>query len=193
MRHVILLPAFVLFACVTACGDDDTGAPGTSSSSSSSSTSSSSSSSGSSGAYPGEAAIAGCPSQDTLIEGAKWVSCVAGRSMGGTEPFTNKACELKFDADGGLTYSLAGAATLTAPKASWGSSATGTYTNSGSGASRIFLASVTPELPFVEGQPQLLGVNVSIFGVGKSEDTIEIKYLDVGRARQVYNCTITSP
>lgn len=179
----ILLPTLALLACTPACGGDDASPGG----------SSSSSSSGAPASDPGEAAAAACPVQDPLIQGTQWVSCVAGTSLVGVEPFTGKTCTLQFDGEGGVTYSLGVQDVLAAPRASWGASATGTYTNSGSGASRIFLASVSPDLPYVEGQARLLDVNVSIYGVAKSEDLIEVRYLDPANARQTYNCTIAAP
>lgn len=118
---------------------------------------------------------------------------MAGKAFTGTEPFNNQSCELRFDADGGFTYLRNGATTLSGKKSDWGNNAAGTYQNDGTGARRVFLAGIMPDVPLVASTPRIDKVNVKIFGLPSQDDTIEVGYFDAAAARQTYNCKITSP
>ncbi|MBS2017065.1 MAG: hypothetical protein JST00_29535 [Deltaproteobacteria bacterium] len=135
-----------------------------------------------------DAVLAACPQSTTLITSSEWPLCLAGRRVTGTEPFNNTPCELAIGQNGAMEYRRGGAVALRLPdRGGWGRT-DGTYQNDGSAGRRIFLASVTPTLPVVEGQPRLLRVTVKFF-VG-ADDNVEVEYLDAARARQTYNCQV---
>lgn len=145
--------------------------------------------SGSSGST-GEEFLADCPASSSLIETTEWSSCLEGKSLTGTEPFTNKACELKIKANGAFEYLRDNAIAISiAERSSW-QSPNGNYQNANSGATRIFLASIAPGLPAVTGEARVTRLNISIFGTAGQQDKIEVQYLDSALAQQTYNCYV---
>lgn len=136
-----------------------------------------------------EAALAGCPSSSTLITSTEWPTCLAGRRVSGTEPFNKSPCELRVGQNGAFEYWRSGALALSVTdRASW-RSGSGTYQNDLDPAGRrTFLASVQPDLPVVEGQPRVTKVSLTFASL--LDDSIEIEYLDAGRVRQTYTCSV---
>lgn len=137
--------------------------------------------------------LADCPASSTLIQTTDWLSCLAGKSLIGADPFSKKPCELRIGADGALDYYRDGAVAIAVPERSTWQGPSGTYQNDGSGSRLIFLASVAPDLPAVEAEPRVTDVSISLFGLESQESTVEVKYLDAGLARQTYNCTLPLP
>lgn len=173
--------SFLVFLMITACGgggggssDDPAATPP----------------SGSSGSS-GDEFLADCPASSSLIETTEWTSCLEGRTLTGTEPFTNKACELKIKANGAFDYLRDKAIVISIPERSVWQDPSGTYQNAGTGTSRIFLASVAPDLPAVTGEARVTGLNISIFGLASQQDKVEVQYLDAALARQTFNCNLS--
>ncbi len=137
-----------------------------------------------------ESVLAACPSATTMIQSVEWPSCLAGRRVTGTEPFTNAPCELRIGADGRFDYLRAGAVAFTVPERSGWRAATGTYKNEVSAGRRIFLAGLAPDLPAMAGQPRVTNVNLSFFSVAGQDETVEIQYLDANLARQTSTCRV---
>ena len=140
-----------------------------------------------------EAVLAACPQSTTLIETSDWTTCLEGRRLTGVEPFSNMPCELRFGANGAIEYWRGGELAIAVPsRDAWGD-AYGSYQNDASGASRFFLASVTPDLAAVEGEPRVTDVDISLFALEGQDDTVAVNYLDENLARQTYNCTVDAP
>ncbi len=137
-----------------------------------------------------ESVLAACPQSSTLIQSAEWPSCLAGKRVSGTEPFNNSPCELRIGENGTFEYLRSGNLALKVPERSGWRGATGTYQNELSAGRRVFLAGIAPDLPMVEGQPQVTNVNLGFFSVTTQDETVEIQYLDASRARQTYNCKV---
>lgn len=145
---------------------------------------------GSSGSS-GDEFLADCPASSSLIQTTDWTSCLEGRTLTGTEPFTNKTCELKIKANGAFDYLRDSTIAISIPERSVWKNASGTYQNADTGTSRIFLASVAPDLPAVTGEARVTGLNISIFGLASQQDKIEVQYLDAALARQTFNCNVS--
>jgi hypothetical protein len=134
--------------------------------------------------------LAACTASSSLIETTEWTSCLEGKTLSGSEPFTNKSCELRIKVSGAFDYVRDNAIAISVPERSVWKSATGTYQNNGTGASRIFLASVAPDLPAATGQPRVTNINISLFGLSSQQDIVAVQYLDESLARQTYNCNV---
>ena len=172
-----------------ACSDDEG-----SSSNNAGSSGSGGSGSGGGGMKPAsdsvtEAVLAACPEASTLIQTTDWMSCLDGKRLVGTEPFSKEPCELRISGDGSFEYLRGGETAIAVPVRSAWQSPTGTYQNDGSN-SRIFLASVAPDLEAVQGEPRVTDVAISLFELKSITDTVEVRYLDAGLSRQTYNCTV---
>lgn len=137
-----------------------------------------------------EATLASCPQTTTLIETAEWPSCLAGKRVTGTEPFSKEPCELRIGANGVFEYLRGGAVAIAVPARSQWRSGTGNYQNTAGSGPRIFLAGIAPDLEVVDGQPRVTNVNLSFFAFAGQQDNVEIKYLDAARNRQTYNCSV---
>jgi hypothetical protein len=178
-NHRVLVSLFFVF--ISACGGGGGGSsddpPATSPSGSSGTT--------------GEEFLAACPASSSLIETTEWTSCLEGKSLAGTEPFTNKACELKIKANGAFEYLRDSAIAITIAERSAWQSPNGTYQNANTGSTRIFLAGIAPDLPAVTGEARVTRLNISIFGTAGQQDKIEVQYLDAALARQTYNCNVS--
>lgn len=180
-NHRVLASLF--FMMISACGggggdssDDTTTTPTDSSSSSN----------------KGDEFLTACPASSSLIETTEWTSCLEGKSLTGTEPFSKKACELKIKANGAFEYLRDNAIAIAIPERSTWQSPQGTYQNANSGATRIFLAGIAPDLPAVTGEARVTRLNISIFGTVGQQDKVEVQYLDAALERQTYNCDVTS-
>jgi hypothetical protein len=174
-----------------ACGDDDSPAGGDDSADGEEATDGGDGDGDGDGADRiDEAVLAACPATTTLIETTEWPACLAGKRVAGTEPFNGMACELRVGASGAFSYYRGGALAIEmAGSASWGSP-NGTYQNEAAPQGRIFLASIAPDLPAMEGQPRITDIVLSFFGTAGEEDRVEVKVLDAALERQVYNCTV---
>lgn len=134
--------------------------------------------------------LAACPEATTLIETADWPVCLAGVRMIGTELFGN-ACELRVADNGAFDYFRDGELALSIPpRSEWGA-AMGTYQNEGGAGGRVFLASIAPDLPAVEGQARITRLSLSFFEPASHDDLVEVRYLDEKLASQTYNCKVT--
>lgn len=188
IRPFSLVPiALALLSVTVACSNNDT-SPAT--------TSTPGADAGSGATTPApsgalEAAVAACPQQTTLIQTADWTSCLAGKTLTGAEVFGGQACGLRFEADGALSYLRGGGVAIATPaRASW-KAASGSYQNDGSDGRRLFLASISPSLDAVTGQPRVTTITVSVLGAQAGQDsTVEVAYLDGALARQTYNCKL---
>lgn len=176
------VPASLLFIMISACGGGGGG--------SSDDTTTTTPSTGSSGAT-GEEFLANCPASSSLIETTEWTSCLEGKSLAGTEPFTNKPCELKIKANGAFDYLRDSAVAISIAERSAWQNPQGTYQNANSGSTRIFLAGIAPDLPAVTGEARVTRLNISIFGTAGQQDKIEVQILDAALERQVYNCNVS--
>jgi hypothetical protein len=143
-------------------------------------------------ANKGDEFLTACPASSSLIETTEWTSCLEGKSLTGTEPFTNKACELKIKANGAFDYLRDNAVAISIAERSAWQSPQGTYQNANSGSTRIFLAGIAPDLPAVTGEARVTRLNISIFGTVGQQDKVEVQYLDMELARQTYNCNVSS-
>ena len=189
LRFTSLAISFTLIAMASAACDDD-GQSGSSTSPPPSSDTDSGTSPPASADAITESVLAACPQSSTLIETTEWPSCLAGRRVSGTEPFNNSPCELRIGANGAFEYVRAGAVALTVPDRSSWTDASGTYQNELNAGRRIFLAGIAPDVPFVEGRPQVTHINLSFFSVASQDETVEIRYLDADRTSQTYNCKV---
>ncbi|HET9238598.1 MAG TPA: hypothetical protein VFO10_15160 [Oligoflexus sp.] len=139
----------------------------------------------------GDEFLTNCPASSSLIETTEWTSCLEGKSLTGTEPFTNKACELKIKANGAFDYLRDDALAISITERSTWQSPNGTYQNANTGSTRIFLAGIAPDLPAVAGVARVTRLNISIFGTAGQQDKIEVQYLDADLARQTFNCNVS--
>lgn len=135
-----------------------------------------------------EAVLAMCPQQAILLETSEWPTCVEGRSIAGVEPFNNMPCELKIGKNGVFEYFRDGKLALSVPDRSKWQGAFGTYSNENSAGRRAFLASISPDLPVVEGQPRVTNITISLYSE-IVDDNVEVEFIDAALARQTYNCT----
>lgn len=132
------------------------------------------------------AAIAACPRSTTTLTTADWITCLAGRSVAGKEPFGGATCELRVGQGGAFAFVRDGVVALSVPaRANWGASAFGTYQN----GNDSFIAGLSPDLPVVEGSPSLQNVRL-FFAARGVEDSIEVDYLDARLARATYACRV---
>jgi len=137
-----------------------------------------------------EAVLVKCPQSSTLIETTEWPSCLAGKSLKGIEPFSNKPCELRIGNNGVFEYLQDNAVAIAVPDRSKWEGATGNYQNDVSAGPRFFLAGIAPDLVPVEGEPRVTNINLSLFALDTLDDKVEVVYLDAALARQTYNCTV---
>jgi len=71
--------------------------------------------------------IGSCPPSSTLIETSDWVTCLEGKRLSGTDPFSKKSCELRVGSEGALDYYRDGAAAIAVPARGAWRGASGTY------------------------------------------------------------------
>lgn len=135
-----------------------------------------------------EAVLAACPQSATLMETTEWPVCVEGRSIKGTEPFNNMACELKIGKNGVFEYYRGGTLALSVPDRSMWGDAFGTYSNEDSAGRRAFLASISPDLPAVEGQARVKNITIGLYSEDIVDDSIKVEYYDAAFALETYNC-----
>jgi len=131
--------------------------------------------------------IAACPEATNLLQSTEWPSCLAGKTIAGTEPFNNQACELRINADGSFEYARSGAVAIKTPAKSTWKGSTGTYQND---RKSIFLAGIAPDFTAAAGESRITAVNLSFFFGIQKDDDVEIEYLDAALNRQVYNCKV---
>jgi hypothetical protein len=137
-----------------------------------------------------EAVLAKCPQSSSLIETTDWTSCLAGKRLTGTEPFTDMPCELRIGEEGVFEYLRGDAVAIAVPEKSTWRGANGTYQNNATSGPRFFLAGLSLDLPVVEGEPRVTNLNISLFALASQQDKVEIRYLDAALANQTYNCTV---
>lgn len=137
------------------------------------------------------AVLDACPQAAMLIDTTDWPDCLAGKRLVGKDPFASKACELRIGEDGAFDYLIEGSVTLSIPaRSGWGNNARGTYQNAKGAGGRLFLASLSPDLPLSDGQAVIDKVSLSVAELPSLQDTVEISYFDENRARKTYNCTV---
>jgi hypothetical protein len=140
----------------------------------------------------GDEFLTACPASSSLIETTEWMSCLEGKSLTGTEPFSKKACELKIKANGAFEYLRDNAIAIAIPERGTWQNPQGTYQNANSGDKRIFLAGIAPGLAAVSGEARVTRLNISIFGTAGQQDKVEVQYLDAALSQQTYNCDVSS-
>jgi len=134
------------------------------------------------------AAIASCPASSSIIQNTEWVSCVAGKTIAGKEPFNNQPCEIRFGENGRIEYVRGGAVALTVPERGSWTSANGTYQYT-QAPNPIFLAGLSLSYTVPEGEPRVTNVNLRFMPAGM-EDDVEVVFLDAARNRQTYTCKV---
>lgn len=136
-----------------------------------------------------EATLAKCPQSSSLIETTEWMTCLEGKRLTGVEPFNNTPCELRIGTNGAFEYVRDGAVALAVPERSAWLDATGTYQNNAT-SGRFLLASIAPDLPFVEGETRVDRISISLFALESQDDNVEVIYYDPALSRQTYNCGV---
>jgi hypothetical protein len=139
-----------------------------------------------------EAALRACPSATSLIQTLDWPTCLAGRRVAGTEPFTNVPCELRFGQNGAFEYLRSGSVFLTVPPRPTWTGGSGLYQNTtrATVGPRLVLASISPTFPIVVGQPWVGSIDVSFVAGATQSETVEVEYFDASRNRTTATCSV---
>ena len=139
-----------------------------------------------------EAAVRACPSATSLIQSTEWSSCLAGRSIAGTEVFTGTPCELRVGQDGAFDYLRNGAVFLSLPPRPQWTGVSGLYQNTvrDTLGPRLLLASLDPSFPVVAGQPYMNSVDLTFVAGAGQDESVEIEYFDALRTRITLVCRV---